>query len=244
MRKDLAIADAGCGNGIWAIEVAEQYPTAEVAAIDVSNFQFPPQWTIPDNCSFHRLDLMQPIGEEYAHSFDLINVRLLAGPLDATDCTPIVHNLCRMLKPNGWIQWLDILSPGIRAYDAENTSEESRTWKAIPPITTRFPAFVKSTRWLARLPDILKLHGLIDVETHDCPPKRAILKHETDDIELVLMDLAQSRPDVESDVVENFKDAVDELAKEVLSGRMFTVVLQTVIGKKKSRDFWISDPLA
>src|ERR1700761_2364707 len=91
MRKDLAIADAGCGNGIWAIEVAEQYPTAEVAAIDVSNFQFPPQWTIPDNCSFHRLDLMQPIGEEYAHSFDLINVRLLAGPLDATDCSPIVH---------------------------------------------------------------------------------------------------------------------------------------------------------
>ena len=94
--KGKKVLDAGCGNGIWAIEVAEQYPTAEVAAIDVSNFQFPPQWTIPDNCSFHRLDLMQPIGEEYAHSFDLINVRLLAGPLDATDCTPIVW------MPDGW----------------------------------------------------------------------------------------------------------------------------------------------
>ena len=122
-RKDLTIADAGCGNGIWAVEVAELYPMAEVAAIDISDTQFPPQWTIPDNCSFHQLDLMQPMGDEYAQSFDLINVRLLAGPLDAKDCAPIIDNLCRMLKPNSWIQWLDIMSPGIRACDAAEASK-------------------------------------------------------------------------------------------------------------------------
>jgi hypothetical protein len=136
-----------------------------------------------------------------------------------------------MLKPNGWIQWLDILAPGIRAYDTEDAVKEKSTWKTAPLISTHFAAFIKSTDWLTQLPLFLKLRGLVNVETYNCPSKKAILRHETDDIKLVLMDLAKARPDVVSNVVENFNDAVDELVKEVSEGRIFTVVLQTTIGR-------------
>lgn len=224
-RKDLAIADAGCGNGIWAVEVASEYPMAKVVAIDVSDAQFPPSWTCPDNCRFRQLDLMQPIDAKYVSSFDLINVRLLAGPLDARDYAPIINNLFRMLKRDGLMQWIDILSPGIRAFDSSEVSDETRKWKQPPSISTHFPAFIRSIGWLEQLPEFLKQRGFVDVETHDCPPRRALLKHETDDIALVLTDLVKASPDVDLNVVEKFKVVVAELMEDISEGRMFTVVL-------------------
>ncbi|KIW86665.1 uncharacterized protein Z519_12720 [Cladophialophora bantiana CBS 173.52] len=231
-KKDLAIADAGCGNGIWAIEIAEKHPLAEVIGIDVSDAQFPAPWTCPDNCCFHKLDLMQPVDEAYISCFDLINVRLLAGPLNGSDFTPIIDNLFRMLKPNGWIQWQDISSPGIRAYDSSESSDIMPHWRQPAAISTQFSAFVRSTEWLGQLPTFMKQRGFIDIEIYECLPKTTILRHETDDIGLVLIELSKARPRVEPDTAAKFKDAVAELLQEISEGRLFTVVLQTTIGRK------------
>ncbi|KIW28847.1 uncharacterized protein PV07_04710 [Cladophialophora immunda] len=231
-KKDLAIADAGCGNGIWAIETAEEHPSAEVVGLDVSAAQFPAAWTCPQNCCFHQLDLMQPVGEEYNNCFDLINVRLLAGPLNGGNFHPIVDNLFRMLKPNGLIQWLDVALEGIRAYDSSEDSDIMPNWGQPASISTQFPAFVKSTGWLKQLPTFLNQRGFTDIEMHECPPKKSILRHETDDIGLVLIELSKSHPNVESDTADKFKVAVADLLKEISEGRLFTVVLQTTIGRK------------
>lgn len=231
-RKDLAIADVGCGNGIWAIEAAEEYPLAEVIGIDISDAQFP--WTCPENCCFHVLDMMRPVDQDYKGCFDLINVRLLAGSLEGKEFTPIIDNLHQMLKPNGWIQWLDISSPAIRAYDYTEPSVISE-WRLPSPITTQIPLFIKSVKWFDKLPALLKQRGFIDIERYECPPKESTLKHEAEITVLVLMELGQSLSDVEPAAAEKFNDAIAEMLEGIQDGRLFTTVLQTTIGRKLHR---------
>jgi SAM-dependent methyltransferase len=235
-RKDLAIADVGCGNGIWAIEAAEEYPAAEVIGIDVSDAQFPAPWTCPENCSFHILDMMQPVHQDYKCCFDMINVRLLAGlagPPDGNDFTPIVDNLLQMLKPNGWIQWLDISSPVIRAHDSSTPSVIPQ-WRMPSSVTTQLPIFIKSVYWLDNLPALLKKRGFMDIERYECPPKESTLKHEADNTALAIMGLGQSSPGIDPAAAE-FNDAVAEMLEEIQDGRLFTTVLQTTIGRKAHR---------
>lgn len=49
------ILDIGTGTGIWAIDIAEKFPMAEVVGTDLSPIQ--PSW-VPPNCSFQVDDAM------------------------------------------------------------------------------------------------------------------------------------------------------------------------------------------
>ena len=43
------VLDIGCGTGIWAIDMADEYPACQILGIDLSPVQ--PDW-IPPNCKF------------------------------------------------------------------------------------------------------------------------------------------------------------------------------------------------
>jgi hypothetical protein len=217
-----------------AIEAAEEYPAAEVIGIDISNAQFPAPRTCPENCSFYILDMMQPVDQDYKGCFDVINVRLLAGSLEGKDFTPIIDNLLQMLKPNGWIQWLDISSPVIRAYDYRAPSAIPE-WRLPSSITTQLPLFIKSVEWFDKLPALLKQRGFMDIERYECPPKESTLKYEADNTALVMMELRQSHPGVEPAAAQKFNDAIAEMLVEIQDGRLFSTVLQTTIGRKAHR---------
>lgn len=68
------ILDLGTGTGIWAIEVAERYPDAEVKGIDVSPIQ--PLW-VPPNLTFEVDDYNREWMDEGV--YDLIHARELLG---------------------------------------------------------------------------------------------------------------------------------------------------------------------
>ena len=42
--------DLGTGTGIWALEMAEEFPKAHITGTDISPIQ--PHW-VPTNCSFY-----------------------------------------------------------------------------------------------------------------------------------------------------------------------------------------------
>jgi len=95
------VLDVGTGTGIWAIDFADQFPSAEVIGTDLSPIQ--PQW-VPPNCRFE-LDDAQLVWTYPENHFDFIHIRYLTGSI--ADWTALYKQAYRCLKPGGWIQHLD-----------------------------------------------------------------------------------------------------------------------------------------
>lgn len=92
------VLDVGTGTGIWAIDMADTYPAAEIVGTDISPIQ--PTW-VPQNCMFHIEDAQL----EWTFSpetFDLIHIRALYGSID--DWGKLYQQAHTALTPGGWIE--------------------------------------------------------------------------------------------------------------------------------------------
>ncbi|RDA95523.1 hypothetical protein CP533_5413 [Ophiocordyceps camponoti-saundersi (nom. inval.)] len=73
-NQALRILDLGTGTGIWAIDMAAEFPSASVLGVDLSPIQ--PVW-VPSNCSFQVDDYEDTW--TYGNKFHLIHGRALSG---------------------------------------------------------------------------------------------------------------------------------------------------------------------
>ncbi|KAF8464915.1 S-adenosyl-L-methionine-dependent methyltransferase [Kalaharituber pfeilii] len=96
------ILDVGTGTGIWAIDMADMYPSAEVLGTDLSPIQ--PKW-VPPNCRFE----VDDAEEEWVYadeSFDFIHIRNLAQAF--TDWDKVMAQVWRCIKPGGWVELAEL----------------------------------------------------------------------------------------------------------------------------------------
>jgi SAM-dependent methyltransferase len=70
------VLDIGTGTGIWAMDFADQYPSAQVIGFDLSPIQ--PNWT-PPNVRFEVNDACDPDWGYRKNGFDFIHVRAMYG---------------------------------------------------------------------------------------------------------------------------------------------------------------------
>ncbi|KAI5811876.1 S-adenosyl-L-methionine-dependent methyltransferase [Pyronema omphalodes] len=92
------ILDIGTGTGIWAIDMADKYPMAEVIGTDLSPIQ--PDW-IPANCRFEVDDAML----EWTFkddSFDFIHCRNIASGV--SDWKHLIAEIIRCTVPGGYAE--------------------------------------------------------------------------------------------------------------------------------------------
>jgi SAM-dependent methyltransferase len=95
------ILDLGTGTGIWAIDVADEYPSAEVIGTDISPIQ--PSW-VPPNCRFQIDDAQLPWTWP-PDNFDYVHIRNLHGSI--SDWPALYEQCFTHLKPGGWIEDLE-----------------------------------------------------------------------------------------------------------------------------------------
>ncbi|KAF4445598.1 methyltransferase [Fusarium austroafricanum] len=98
-ENEFRILDLGCGTGIWAIEMADEYPNASVAGVDLSPIQ--PDW-VPGNCRFHVDDYEDEWTYRESEHFDYIHGRALSGT--SADWARFYRQALENLKPGCYME--------------------------------------------------------------------------------------------------------------------------------------------
>ncbi|KAL2004597.1 hypothetical protein VTN00DRAFT_3333 [Thermoascus crustaceus] len=99
------ILDMGTGTGIWAIEMGDKYPNAEmILGNDLSPIQ--PSW-VPPNVKF----LVDDVESDWAHEkpFDYIHERYFAASIK--DWPRLVRQCYDNLRPGGWVEFQETQNP-------------------------------------------------------------------------------------------------------------------------------------
>ncbi|KAI1488595.1 S-adenosyl-L-methionine-dependent methyltransferase [Biscogniauxia mediterranea] len=92
------VLDVGTGSGIWAIELADQFPHVEITGTDLSPTM--PVW-VPPNVKFEIDDLTKPWTWSANH-FDFVHARYLFGAI--ADWNQFFRQAYRVCRPGGWCQ--------------------------------------------------------------------------------------------------------------------------------------------
>ncbi|KAF4951582.1 hypothetical protein FGADI_7357 [Fusarium gaditjirri] len=96
------VLDVGCGTGIWAIEFADEHPSADVLGVDLSPIQ--PNF-VPPNCRFE----VDDITNEWTYpddTFDFIHARSMTGCIP--DWTEFYRKAFKHTKPGGWVESVEL----------------------------------------------------------------------------------------------------------------------------------------
>jgi len=93
------ILDFGTGTGIWALDVADEFPGAEVTGTDLSPIQ--PSW-VPPNLMFMVDDVEDEWHWPPQGKFDFIHGRGMAGSIK--DWPRLYAQCIENLTPGGWLE--------------------------------------------------------------------------------------------------------------------------------------------
>lgn len=114
------VLDIGTGTGIWAIEFAQMYPSAEVIGTDLSPIQ--PDF-VPPNCRFE-IDDAEDDWTYGTSPFDFVHLRLLWHSFN--DPRRILKSAYDNLRPGGYVEWQDYMSRFRAIDDSLNGSALTR----------------------------------------------------------------------------------------------------------------------
>lgn len=112
IRQPRDILDVGCGTGRWAVEMATEFPNANVIGVDIA----PPPVSegivaaTADNYTFVQGNTLGtlPFAD---NSFDFVHQRYLILGIPAARWPRVVGELLRVTRPGGWVELVETEPP-------------------------------------------------------------------------------------------------------------------------------------
>lgn len=149
------VLDLGTGTGIWAIDFADQFPSAAVTATDLSPIQ--PTF-IPPNLEF-QIDDFCAEWTFHKESFDFIHARSIFGSV--ADYPALYAKVLDHLKPGGWFEQAEV---GITAQSDDGSIKGSAMarWGALG--LEAGEKFGKSFRIEEEMPQFIERAGFVNVK--------------------------------------------------------------------------------
>jgi ubiquinone/menaquinone biosynthesis C-methylase UbiE len=106
------ILDVGCGTGRWAMDLAAEFPRANVIGVDVA----PPPLAegahadAADNYTFVQGNVLErlPFAD---NSFDFVHQRYLILAIPASRWPQVIAELLRVTRPGGWVELIETTPP-------------------------------------------------------------------------------------------------------------------------------------
>lgn len=117
LRQPRAILDVATGTGIWAREIAKEFPDARVIGFDLDRTPLEralevlgPGGQFPTNFSFQTADALQPFpfadGE-----FDVVHARFISPFVPIDRWPQVVSEMVRVLRQRGVIEIVELVAP-------------------------------------------------------------------------------------------------------------------------------------
>jgi hypothetical protein len=213
------------------MDMALEYPQAQITGIDISPQQFPPRFTWPDRVNLEIHDIFRPTPERYTGRFDIVHCRLIMGTVYGQNKDRVMHNIVSLLKPGGYIQWTDVTVPLFQAMSNPTTGRGM--FREPPAITTQMTSLFGSTEWLRHLCQELQPHGLVNLHDVDMPPVPWLSRQDTDNAIWTLTEIHEGlKSRATRAVSDSFGHAVEETLEDIRQGRVFFTTFYTTIGQK------------
>ena len=72
--KEARIADAATGTAIWLVDVAREYPTAQLDGFHINTSQAPPKQWLPPDIILETWNIFDDVPEQMNGVYDIVHV--------------------------------------------------------------------------------------------------------------------------------------------------------------------------
>jgi SAM-dependent methyltransferase len=104
LEANIPVLDAGCGAGIWTIEMAKEFPESTFYGTDIALYH--PTSLLPRNVVFKQANTLDGL-PFFDNSFDYVFQRASAFCYTDKEWRKVVNELARVTKPGGWIELVE-----------------------------------------------------------------------------------------------------------------------------------------